>query len=54
MLKIFNKILCFFGIHKSDKDYGMKGLGGDVFSECVHCEKTIYHKNLKWVGGGNI
>ena len=44
---------CKIGWHKSDKDYGMKGLGGAVVSNCEQCGKEIVHKKMKWHGGGN-
>lgn len=50
---MFRKILCFIGFHVSNNDYGMKGLGGTVFSNCEHCNTEITHKKLWWFGGGN-
>ena len=50
---MINKLLCFLGFHTSDEDYGMKFIGGEVFSNCIHCQKEIIHENLKWIGGGN-
>ena len=36
---------CF---HKSDRDYGMDGLGGDTLSYCVKCNRCINHSVAPW------
>lgn len=53
VIDMFEKFKCWLGIHKSDRDYGMRGLGGDVISHCERCDATITHRKMKWFGGGN-
>lgn len=46
-------IRCKLGLHKSDRDYGMNGLGGGVISYCECCNKRLHHPLMSWFGGGN-
>jgi hypothetical protein len=41
-------LMCRIGFHKSDKDYGMKGIGGAVISTCERCGKQLTHKKMRW------
>ena len=53
-MKFFKKLSwCSVGIHKSDRDFGIRWHDKAVLSHCVRCNKTIVHKRMWVSGGGN-
>lgn len=51
--KLKKPVRCYLGIHKSDRDFGIRWHDKAVISTCVLCKTSIVHRSMWSHGGGN-
>lgn len=46
-------LLCKIGLHKSDRDFGIRWHDKATISSCIRCGKNIVHSRMTVYGGSS-